>query len=214
MRLGVCQVHFKKLRTTTTFFEKVYIIIVTAQFFFEPPTYQQEFLELLCPIWIHPHNLPWGIAYRRAARPRTESWLLLIFMKRLVALWVCSGLFLAYRGCLNRFVFAFLWTMVFRLLHVCDSMQSISNALQGSSNSTYARWFRSGLRRGLRQLAIRSPLRLLRLWLRGWFDPPKPLTVVALIFYVSSSIWCLVNIYATAFWTIHLLLFSKFSWRS
>src|SRR5262249_52932958 len=33
MRLGVCQVHFKKLRTTTTFFEKVYIIIVTAQFF-------------------------------------------------------------------------------------------------------------------------------------------------------------------------------------
>jgi len=32
MRLGVCQVHFKKLRTTT-FFEKVYIIIVTAQFF-------------------------------------------------------------------------------------------------------------------------------------------------------------------------------------
>jgi len=33
MCLGVCQVHFKKLRTTTTFFEKVYIIIVTAQFF-------------------------------------------------------------------------------------------------------------------------------------------------------------------------------------
>ena len=49
MRLGVCQVHFKKLRTTTTFFEKVYIIIVTAQFFFERPTYQQDFLELLCP---------------------------------------------------------------------------------------------------------------------------------------------------------------------
>jgi len=48
MCLGVCQVHFKKLRTTTTFFEKVYIIIVTAQFFFEPPTYQQEFLELVC----------------------------------------------------------------------------------------------------------------------------------------------------------------------
>jgi hypothetical protein len=33
MRLGVCQVHSKKLLTTTTFFEKVYIIIVTAQFF-------------------------------------------------------------------------------------------------------------------------------------------------------------------------------------
>src|SRR5262245_8504477 len=33
MRLGVCQVLFKKLHTTTTFFEKVYIIIVTAQFF-------------------------------------------------------------------------------------------------------------------------------------------------------------------------------------
>src|SRR5262249_14198365 len=82
----------------------------------------------------------------------------------------------------------------FRLLHVCDSMQSNSNALQGSSNSGYARWFRSGLRRGLRQLAIRSPLRLLRLWLRGWFDPPKPLTVVALVFCVASSIRCLFDI--------------------
>src|SRR5262249_34375871 len=101
--------------------------------------------------------------------------------------------------------------MVFRLLYVCDSMQSISNALQGISNSSYARWFRSGLKRGLRQLAIRSPMRLLRLCLRDWFNPPKPAALAALIFYVSSSIGCLVNIYATAFWTIHLLLFSKFS---
>ena len=47
MRLGVCQVHSKKLLTTTTFFEKVYIIIVTAQFFFEPLPHPLPFLELV-----------------------------------------------------------------------------------------------------------------------------------------------------------------------